>query len=425
MNDETTATAEPTEASSALAAIAANGRSRRGRKPNVYITADGERLLGLRKRKDGRWDSYRVTFSAASEAEAIRKHKELTGQETAGETFARNNAKHQISMSLDQWWAYAAKEILAKPQWVAEKTGIEWIAYGKQLKAPKPLPTFQEIEDCWKNFYAKNAEQKRKVLAAWADFKTTANVAGIADITPEVVIAYRDAVYARNLTGKSQQNLFTRIRRLFSFAKSRAIAVDELSKVLEYLSLLTPSESTVSLDPHPISREDWDKLHTAAEGDNRAMVLLMLNCGMYVQEAINLRWDDIKEGKYIIAHRKKTGKCLRIAVLWKETLDALAKVEKRGEYIFIGEHGLPLGIKGAESRFRTLREKAGVAHVCGSHVRDGAATSATECTADQRLVSLLLGHRSGIRDHYAKRVPAMVAPACDAVYKAYFGPREQ
>lgn len=224
---------------------------RAGRKPNVFVTQDGEKLLGLRLRSDGRWDSYRKTFSAATEAEAVRKHKELTGQDTAGERLQRSTDRQQLHMSLEQWWAYAAKEINERPQWVAQQTGIEWLAYGKSLKAPKPLPSFAEIEQTWREHFTKSAEQKRKVLHAWADFKATAKVAGLADITPEVVIAYRDAVYARNLSGKSQQNLFTRIRRLFTFIKGRAIAMREVSNVLEALSLLTPSESTVSLDPHP------------------------------------------------------------------------------------------------------------------------------------------------------------------------------
>lgn len=397
-------------------------QTRRGRKPNVYITQDGEKLLGLTHRKDGRWKlADQRIFSAATEPEAVRKYKELMGVDTSGERLERSTDRQQISMSLSQMWAHVAKEIDERPQWVAQQTGKEWIGYGKSLKAPKPLPSFTDIEDVWRTHYTKNQDQKRKVLAAWADFKKTAKVVGFVDISPEVAIQYRDAIYARGLTAKSQQNQFTRIRRLFSFAKSRAVAMEEMSRVLECLSLLTPSESTVSLDPKPISRANWDKLLATAEGDDRAMVLLMLNCGMYLQEAVRLKWDDIKEGQYLIAHRKKTGRGLRIAVLWQETLDALAAVSKKGEHIFYSREGTPLGIKGAESRFRSLRDRAKTPEVSGSHLRDGAATAASEKTQDQRLVSLLLGHSSGIRDHYAKRNPKMVKPACDAVYAAYFG----
>lgn len=328
--------------------------------------------------------------------------------------FTKPGQERALCMLFSNW-------LRTRRQWLANTTGWEQLAYLTEVKPPTPLPSFAAIEKVWEDFYVKNAEQKRKVLHSWKDFKTTTKAEKLADITPELVISYRDNVYGRKLTGKSQSNLFTRIRRLFSFAKDRAIAVDELAKRLEYLALLTPSETTVSLDPKPITRADWDKLYGKAEGDDKAMVLLMLNCGMYIQEAINLRWDDIKEEKYLIVHRRKTGKCLRIAVLWDETIQALKEVKRRGEFIFIADHGGQIGIKGAELRFRSIREEAGVAHVCGSHLRDGAATAAAEASEDQRIVDLLLGHRSGIKDHYAKRKPSMVAPACEAVRKAYFG----
>jgi integrase len=190
--------------------------------------------------------------------------------------------------------------------------------------------------------------------------------------------------------------------------------------VLGYLALLSPSETTVSIDPRPIEVADWKKLLAKAQGDDRAMVLLMLNCAMYLQEVIKLQWSDVREG-CLVTHRAKTGKCVRVAVLWKETLDALVEVARRGPFIFYNYAGVPLGIKGAEKRFRDLRNAAGVG-VTSSQLRDGAYTAAVEANVTSNLCQLLVGHRSGIADHYVKRKPTMVAPACTAIYIAYFGP---
>ena len=133
-----------------------------------------------------------------------------------------------------------------------------------------------------------------------------------------------------------------------------------------------------------------------------------------------MAWNDIRDD-CLIAHRKKTGRILRIATLWPQTLEALAKVQRKaGDAIFYAESGSPLTVSGAGKRFRRLRKEAKVADsVQASHIRDGAATAAAGANVTEALIALLLGHRSGIADHYCKRNPKMVAPACQAVFDAY------
>jgi integrase len=90
------------------------------------------------------------------------------------------------------------------------------------------------------------------------------------------------------------------------------------------------------------------KLVDEAEGDDGAMMLCMMNFAMYLQETIDLRWKKIKPNGSLIAHRAKSGRVVRVATLWPETIEALAKVKRRGEFIFYGAHGKQIGIKGAE-----------------------------------------------------------------------------
>jgi integrase len=213
-------------------------------------------------------------------------------------------------------------------------------------------------------------------------------------------------------------NLFSRIRRLVSFAKDRATAVDALTQALHYLALLKPSESTVSLDPKPMEPGEFRKLLDNAEGDDRAMTLLGLNGAVYLAELVNLRWSDVRDG-FIVTHRAKTGRCVRVCVLWKETQAALDKIPRPGEFIFTANHGGQLGVRGMELRFRNLRDAAGLPHITSSQMRDSAYTAAVEGNVSESLGRLLTGHRSGISDHYVKRKPSMVAPACEAIYQHY------
>jgi len=144
------------------------------------------------------------------------------------------------------------------------------------------------------------------VARAWDDFVDTADVDGLDDINPQTVIEYQDEVFKRGISAKQQQHLFSGIRRVLRFAKSRAMAMDTIAKAISYLEILKPSETSISIDPKPLSVDEWKQLYGAADGDNKAMILLMLNGAFYLGEVIRLEWDDIKNG-CIVTHREKTG----------------------------------------------------------------------------------------------------------------------
>jgi integrase len=420
-----------------------------GRKPAHYVTADNKPIEGLARRpSDGRWRiiGTDITFTEPDERLAIHRFRTWQRQQNGPGLIhvpvminPRGMTNEQINETLGPWvqtelrsdgstittraavpdaiWSWVREQILARPAYVAEQTGIEQIGYLRDLKPPAVLPTFADLRKIWDQHFTSSKEQKSKCPVAWNNFTRIARVASLKDITPDVVIFYRDAVYARKWTGKSQSNLFNRIRRYLSFFKSRAISVEAVSTVLGYLQLLTPNESTVTLDPRPVERDEFQKLLAAAEGEDKAMILLMLNGAFYLSEVIRLQWEDITDG-CIITHRKKTGRCVRVCVLWPETLNALAGIEHAGPAIFYNNAGSQIGIAGAEKRWRKLRESAKV-DVTSSQLRDGAYTACVEANITSSLCQLLVGHRSGIADHYVKRKPAMVAPACEAVHRHY------
>jgi integrase len=327
----------------------------------------------------------------------------------------------QVAQGYDEQalWAYVREQLIMRPKWVAERVGIEQLAYLTDLKPSEVVPTFPMLTKIWEEHFQSSPEQRQKCPVAFADFVKVSGVTSIDQITPAAAVAYRDHVYSRGSSPKTQSNVFTRVRRYLTFFRDRAIAIDTINRALGYLALLVPSESTVTLDPRPIDPDDFKSLLAAAEGDNRAMVLLMLNAAMYLQEVIRLQWSDIKEG-CLVTRRAKTARCIRVAVLWPETVEALALVDRKGKAIFLNYAGSQLGIKGAEKRWRDLRKKAKV-DVTASQLRDGAYTAAVEANVSSQLCQLLVGHRSGMADHYVQRKPAMVAPACDAIRSAYFG----
>jgi integrase len=433
-----------------------------GRRANHH-EFNGKRIEGLARRpSDGRWRviGTNITFTEPSEVRAIAKYYALKsgkqpeqwlrivpGQpnhpdplENFSSPLSVDEAKVQ-EFTETELWVWVAEQIRERPKYVAACTGIEEIGYLDNLKPPAPLPSFEELENVWMKHARCSELQRKKVRRAWEDFVETAEIRGLPDINKKTIVEYQDEVHSRiiarkdgtegPMSGSQQMHLFTGVRRLIKFNAERAVednVTDTLNKTLGYMQAWKPSESKKNLNPNPIEQADWKKLLAAAEGQDKAMVLLMLNGAFYIQEVIRLEWDDIKDG-CIVTHRKKRGECVRVCVLWPETIEALKSLERIHDRIFTTYLRLPIKACGAQRRFRNLAIKAGLCvagddgelkpTVTGSQLRDGAATAAASANVNSDLCKILRGHGCGIDDHYVKRNPKMVAPACGAIYDAY------
>jgi integrase len=395
-----------------------------GRKQKHFVDpATGKPVVGLSRMTDGRWRiiGSQTRFREPDVQKAIAKFRQLTSSHDPDKLALASidRQMHPYARKDHPIWRYFAQQIADKPQWVAEATGIEWIGYGPTLKPPEKVPAFKELEDNYEKHNKVQRQQKNTVLRDWRDFVKTTAISNISNITAQTAIAYRDAVYARNLSGKRQLHLFNNTKHLLRFNLKRAVAVEYCTRALAALSCLEASEESVTLEPKPIKVADWKKLLQAAKGDDLAMCLLMLNCAMYAQEAVNLKWEHINADNQLIARRKKKGRMLRLAVLWPETIEALKAVQRKGDHIFYSYAGSPLTISGAAKRFRKLRKLAGVPHVEANQLRDGAATAAAKAKISGDVHAMLMGHRIGIKDHYALRDVEQVAPACEAIRLYY------
>jgi integrase len=318
-------------------------------------------------------------------------------------------------------WRHFREELITRQKWCAEAAGIEQLAYLRDIKPVEPLPAIQAIKDLWEAKSACTRDQTRKVLRAWEGFEEGTGIQKFEDIEDGLVVAYRDDLHEEDESGKQQAHICAGVRRLITFAIGQAIRREDFQKILACLKLLTPGKSPDDGDPQPIEIQDWRKLLQAAEGEERAMILLMLNCALYLRELVHVEWSEIKDGCFL-SNRKKTGKCIRAAALWPETIAAVEAMPRKGNRIFYSQINTPLSSVVAFRRFMALRDKAKVNwNVKPSHLRDGLQQAATKANVNTRLVDLAMGHKCGIASRYIKVDPAMVKPATDAVYKYYFG----
>jgi hypothetical protein len=113
----------------------------------------------------------------------------------------------------------------------------------------------------------------------------------------------------------------------------------------------------------------------------------------------------------------------RAAVLWPETVAALAAVPRKSpKYVFTSTTGTRYNRASRGNKVAKLRERAGVAvEVTFDWIKDGAYTAAVnDPDVEERSARVLAGHRSpGLQDNYVLRHPRCTAGACEAVHRVY------
>lgn len=135
----------------------------------------------------------------------------------------------------------------------------------------------------------------------------------------------------------------------------------------------------------------WDpKTRRHREGPKKALLWIMLRCGLRFQEATKLRWEDIDFGQGAIYIQNAKGGKPRLAILPQEAAEILEPIRQTSGWIAPGPTGEPL--THMKTLFKTASEKSEVPikgphtlrHICGTYT--------LAATGDLRLVQATLGH---------------------------------
>lgn len=320
--------------------------------------------------------------------------------------------------------------ILSNPAEAARRLEIPELVRLTSLPPVLPSVPLTEVYDA---YVSKRKRPSPKELAAvkryWDAFAAAvAPAATVADVTAERVRAWADVAYAPLKSGGSTKMVRHRIeyvRRVFAYAARQGVDGAECERVLKEIRKIELPDLTAA-DPRPISREHFEKLFAAADERWRAILLLALNCAFYPVDVRTVPKSaiDLKAGT-LVFERAKT-RTARVAALWPRTVAALRAYQRAephdSEAVFITQYGGAYTEKGLNTTYRLLRDDAGVPEdVEFAHIRDGAYSAAVEGGADVVHAQILAGHKTGVQDHYIRRNPRMVADACDAIEKHYFG----
>jgi integrase len=321
----------------------------------------------------------------------------------------------------DTFWRWLRNLILTQGELIAQKTGVAWMAWGPDLRPPTASPPLADLIETYANKAGISPEEISRVKRYWKEFTTIVGVKTIREITHDHAEQYEAKLAEGDLAPKSIKHRYSGVRTVIAYAMKRGKGTDDCRHTLDILAMLE-IEHTNSLDPNPITPEDFWKVHAAAEkaGDKvfAAMLLMALNAALYSSEAGAVRWDEIDLSRGEFVTRRNKTRVPRVAVLWPETIKALKSLPRERETVF----NTTIQAYNRFSAHRTWTRYRIEAKVKGgvtfAQIRDGSFTTACRVSLDQ--AKILAGHRlSGATDNYVLRNPQFVAEVCAAIRHAY------
>ena len=219
----------------------------------------------------------------------------------------------------------------------------------------------------------------------------------IEQVTHKEVSAYIDHLMAKGLNPETINSQLNRIRQFYRYLQDQ-----------EQLGLVNPVKSSHRLRvPKPLPKHLQDGqakafLNVPKRPRDQAMFLLMLRCGLRVEEVANLTLDVIEfKRRRIWVQDGKWGKD-RVVYVSNDAMKALIEYlkirpESETPKVFLVEKGTyrgqPISIRGIQKRMEYYAKKSGLKVSC-HQMRHTMATQMLNAGAELVTIQDLLGHSS-------------------------------
>ena len=448
-------------------------KGKKGRPPQYYKNASGRTIVGMSMRADGKFyathskqEIGKIKYLGTDEAEAERrlKHyyaelrKEKTPitlpEEKTKETGVRYVDWDEIPFPVleeifagdtfevpsEALWAALRKMVVeAGPQETAARLGIPRLASLTDEDVAQIHPSYRlkdmgqdYIDDCVRRHVSKNEISNTKLF--WNEFCKTVSVAKVGKITEAIIKKYRDRVlddfYKKNLSRDYVRHRFRKVISILIHAKDNKPNKSEIKSVLEYsTSLLKIPRKAPKGKPYAFTKDEFHKLLQFANPTYKAFFLLALNTAFNPVDLIRIPTSSIYLKRGILNYpRVKTDQLFaRVAILWKETIDALKYYQKNvrkqcdSETFFVSKYARPYSRGYVAEGFREIKQKAGLSHIEFRHFRNSS-LSAMIGNCEGEIIDVVMGHGiKGEKKKYYDLKPELVKPAMNAIYAKYFG----
>jgi site-specific recombinase XerD len=219
----------------------------------------------------------------------------------------------------------------------------------------------------------------------------------VEQVSHKEVSDYVDYLMAKTLNPETINSQLNRIRQFYHYLQEQ-----------EQLHLVNPVKSSHRLRvPKPLPKHLQDGqakafLDVAKRPRDQAMFLLMLRCGLRVEEVANLTLDVIEfKRRRIWIQEGKWGKD-RVVYVSSDAMKALTEYlrlrpQSKTQKVFLVEKGTykgqPISIRGIQKRMEYYAKKTAIKVSC-HHLRHTMATQMLNAGAELVTIQDLLGHSS-------------------------------
>lgn len=251
----------------------------------------------------------------------------------------------------------------------------------------------------YSRYTVKNYLNTLKHFALWLDV-------AIEEVTHKKVLAYIDFLLDKNLKPKTINCHLDSIRGFYDYLRGEEqLALPNPVKRGYALKLSRP------LPSHLRDEEIGTLLSVITKARDRAMFMLMLRCGLRVEEVskLSLGAMDLKRRRIYVLNGK--GSKDRVVYASKDAYDALMQYLKlrprsRAKRVFLVEKGTyrgkPISVRGIQKRMEYYAKKANLKVSCHD-LRHTMATQLLNADADLVTIQDILGHsRIKTTQHYSK-----------------------
>jgi site-specific recombinase XerD len=217
----------------------------------------------------------------------------------------------------------------------------------------------------------------------------------IEEVTPKEISAYIDSLLANGLAAKTINCRLDSVRGFYRYM------VDE-----EGMPLSNPVKKGYALRlarplPRYLKDEEVLRLFEVITGlRDRAIFMVMLRCGLRVEEVTHLTLQDLDLGQRRILVCRGKGNKDRVVYISHDAYQALrdylkSRSSSRVKEVFlVGKgfcRGTPISVRGIQKRIEYYARKAGLSISC-HHLRHTMATQLLNADADLVTIQDLLGH---------------------------------
>lgn len=359
------------------------------------------------------------------------------------ETIAKYTPKI-ISMVPEEVLIGIFKEWLQDPYECSLKLGDERIANLDKLKKRDAIK-LTEMGDYYFNWIPTDRDQadedeRNKVVKWWNDFiRITSNTyldelskADIAHYTKTIVVSAKKEGWSKTWISHRFGACRTVLNTFAKSLEDKSLPIRVVEWLKDYPAPASVNDQSDNYNPERLTKEMWlellklvsSKTKTRTQKEWLAIVLFAVNTCSHGVTCRNVTMLNL-QGNELRMRRGKRGKVPKIAILWDETLEAIAEFRHgkmtNSQFLFPTRHGGQYS-EGGFYDYWTKNIRPYLSWQFDfDQLRDTGRYGAETGNASPNAIRMVMGHRipDGEDDAYLFRHPELAQPVADAIYNYY------